>query len=257
MIAERSGVPVQSLLIEMSSPYLGKAGGCSAPRTALALPNPHRTPLRRARRRTGLCRRARSLFPRRIGRVGPGRQSACGLRTHRARALRHPSGRSFPATTRAPRCYDTVRAARAQWAPVWVVVDGSTDGTAEGLQALAATDPGLRVRGAAAQPRQGRRRARKASAWQPTQGFTHALTMDSDGQHPADLIADFMARLAARKPEAMVLGVPVFDADAPRAAGAAAARCPNWWANLETLWRGHRRLALRLSRLSDRPADPT
>ncbi|MDP2058064.1 MAG: glycosyltransferase, partial [Thiobacillus sp.] len=41
--------------------------------------------------------------------------------------------------------YDTVRAARAHWAPVWVVVDGSTDGTAEGLKDMAATDPGLKV----------------------------------------------------------------------------------------------------------------
>ena len=29
----------------------------------------------------------------------------------------------------------TVRAARAQWNPVWVVIDGSTDGTPEGLRA--------------------------------------------------------------------------------------------------------------------------
>jgi glycosyltransferase involved in cell wall biosynthesis len=38
-----------------------------------------------------------------------------------------------------------VAAARAAWAPVWVVVDGSTDGTADGLQRMAAADPGLRV----------------------------------------------------------------------------------------------------------------
>ena len=36
----------------------------------------------------------------------------------------------------------TVRAARAQWTPVWVVVDGSTDGSADWLQAEAAQDPG-------------------------------------------------------------------------------------------------------------------
>jgi len=39
----------------------------------------------------------------------------------------------------------TVREALAQWAPVWVVVDGSTDGTAAQLRALAATEPHLRV----------------------------------------------------------------------------------------------------------------
>ncbi|HZV92180.1 MAG TPA: glycosyltransferase family 2 protein, partial [Caldimonas sp.] len=84
--------------------------------------------------------------------------------------------------------YETVRAARAAWAPVWVVVDGSDDGTAEGLRALAATDPALRVdvlpanRGKGAAVLQALETAAGA-------GFTHALTMDSDGQHPASLIA--------------------------------------------------------------------
>ena len=41
--------------------------------------------------------------------------------------------------------YETVRAARAYWSPVWVVVDGSTDGTREGLERMADADPGLRV----------------------------------------------------------------------------------------------------------------
>ena len=38
---------------------------------------------------------------------------------------------------------DRARRAR-QWAPVWVVVDGSDDGTAGGLQRMAASDPQLR-----------------------------------------------------------------------------------------------------------------
>ena len=45
-------------------------------------------------------------------------------------------------------------------------------------------------------------------------GYTHALTMDADGQHPADLIPAFM-RASAARPETMVLGRPVFDASAP------------------------------------------
>ena len=40
---------------------------------------------------------------------------------------------------------ETVRQARAHWNPVWVVVDGSTDGTAEQLQTLAEQDAGLEV----------------------------------------------------------------------------------------------------------------
>ena len=39
----------------------------------------------------------------------------------------------------------TVREALAQWAPVWVVIDGSTDGTDAQLRALAAAEPNLRV----------------------------------------------------------------------------------------------------------------
>ncbi|MFP5419168.1 MAG: glycosyltransferase family 2 protein [Gammaproteobacteria bacterium] len=131
--------------------------------------------------------------------------------------------------------YATVRAARAQWAPVWVVVDGSTDGTAEGLQDMAARDPGLRVwvlptnQGKGAAVLHGLDQAAR-------EGFTHALTMDSDGQHPADLIPDFMAA-SAREPDAMVLGVPVFDASAP-ALRVQGRKVSNGWANLETLWAG-------------------
>ncbi len=131
--------------------------------------------------------------------------------------------------------YATVRAARAQWNPVWVVVDGSRDGTAEGLQAMAAADPGLRVEvlaengGKGAAVLYGLDLAAQA-------GFTHALTMDSDGQHPADLIPTFMAR-SRETPGAMVLGVPVFDASAP-ALRVKGRKVSNWWANLETLWMG-------------------
>ena len=130
---------------------------------------------------------------------------------------------------------DTVRAARAQWCPVWVVVDGSTDGSTDDLRALAATDPGLRLFvlpanvGKGAAVLHGLQAARDA-------GFTHALTMDSDGQHPAALIAPFMQASIAR-PEAMVLGRPVFDASAPllRVRGR---RISNGWTNLETLGAG-------------------
>ena len=38
---------------------------------------------------------------------------------------------------------DTVRSARAQWNPVWVVVDGSTDGSTDRLQAMAEQDPDI------------------------------------------------------------------------------------------------------------------
>lgn len=141
----------------------------------------------------------------------------------------------IPSYNTGEQVYATVRAARAQWSPVWVVVDGSTDGTAQGLQAMAVADPGLRVWvlpqncGKGAAVLHGLQRAQ-------AEGFTHALAMDSDGQHPADLIPAFMQASLAR-PDTMVLGRPVFDASAPllRVRGR---RVSNWWTNLETLGAG-------------------
>jgi glycosyltransferase involved in cell wall biosynthesis len=141
----------------------------------------------------------------------------------------------IPSYNPGAKVYDTVRAARAQWTPVWVVVDGSTDGSAERLQAMAAEDAGLSVivlpenRGKGAAVLEGITQAAAA-------GYTHALTMDSDGQHPANLIPEFMQASQAR-PETMVLGKPVFDADAPRIR-VNGRKISNWWANLETLWAG-------------------
>jgi glycosyltransferase involved in cell wall biosynthesis len=141
----------------------------------------------------------------------------------------------IPSYNPGAKVYDTVRAARAQWAPVWVVVDGSTDGSAERLRAMAADDLGLRVivlpenRGKGAAVLEGITPAAAS-------GFTHVLTMDSDGQHPADLIPEFM-RASQARPEAMVLGLPVFAADAPRLR-VNGRKVSNAWANLETLWAG-------------------
>jgi hypothetical protein len=67
-------------------------------------------------------------------------------------------------------------------------------------------------------------------------GFTHVLTMDSDGQHPAQLIASFM-RVSLAAPDAMILGAPEFDASAP-ALRVKGRRISNWWVNVETLWTG-------------------
>jgi hypothetical protein len=60
--------------------------------------------------------------------------------------------------------------------------------------------------------------------------------MDSDGQHPAEKIPEFMAASLADT-NALVLGVPVFDASAP-ALRVGGRKISNWWANLETLWQG-------------------
>ncbi len=131
--------------------------------------------------------------------------------------------------------FETVREARRFWNPVWVVVDGSTDGTGERLRELAAADAGLRVY---VSPRnQGKGAACLLGLRQAALlGFTHVLTMDADGQHPAELIPTFMA-MSQNNPDALILGKPVFDASAPRLR-VVGRRVSNGWANLETLWAG-------------------
>ncbi|WP_295856476.1 glycosyltransferase family 2 protein [uncultured Xylophilus sp.] len=141
----------------------------------------------------------------------------------------------IPSYNTGEQLFATVAAARRTWNPVWVVMDGSTDGTTVRLQAHAAADPGLRVlvlpenRGKGSAVLHGLEAARVA-------GFTHALTMDADGQHPADLIPAFM-RASQARPDTMVLGRPVFDASAPllRVRGR---KVSNGWAQLETLFAG-------------------
>ena len=141
----------------------------------------------------------------------------------------------IPSYNPGARVYETVSEARRFWSPVWIVVDGSGDGTLDGLRKMAGEDDGLRV---IVQPRNmGKGNAvlrgiRLAAA----EGFTHALTMDSDGQHPAASIPQFM-EASRRDPGAVVLGVPVFDASAP-ALRVKGRRVSNWWANLETVGLG-------------------
>jgi hypothetical protein len=141
----------------------------------------------------------------------------------------------IPSYNPGPKVFSTVQAALEAWAPVWVVIDGSTDHSEHRLSQMALTEPNLRVwvlpknRGKGAAVLFGMREAQAL-------GFTHVLTMDSDGQHSAESIAPFM-HMSSASPGAMILGKPVFDRSAPslRVKGR---RISNWWANLETLCAG-------------------
>lgn len=141
----------------------------------------------------------------------------------------------IPSYNTGPTLIETVRAARRTWAPVWVVIDGSTDGSDALLRDMEKDDAALRVlrlahnQGKGAAVLQGLREAQVL-------GYTHVLTMDADGQHPADLIPQFMATSIAH-PAAMILGKPVFSSDAP-ALRVQGRKLSNGWANLETLWAG-------------------
>jgi glycosyltransferase involved in cell wall biosynthesis len=141
----------------------------------------------------------------------------------------------IPSYNPGPKVFSTVRAALGQWAPVWVVIDGSTDHSEHRLSEMAAAEPNLRV---SVLPKNSGKGAAVLFGMREAQarGFTHVLTMDSDGQHPAESIVTFMQTSSA-SPAAMVLGKPIFDESAPslRVKGR---KISNWWADLETLWAG-------------------
>ncbi|MDE2240710.1 MAG: glycosyltransferase family 2 protein [Rhodospirillales bacterium] len=116
----------------------------------------------------------------------------------------------IPSYNSGPKLQETVAAACAAWPHVWLVVDGSTDGSANNLEEVT----GFRILKRARNGGKGEavlEGLHKAAA----AGFTHVLVMDADGQHPAQEIQHFMA-LSKAYPEAMVLGVPRFAANAPR-----------------------------------------
>ena len=128
-----------------------------------------------------------------------------------------------------------VREALGLWQPVWVVIDGSDDGTAELLEKFAESEPNLTIlrhpdnQGKGSAIYTGLQEALK-------QNFTHILTMDADAQHPAASIRSFM-EISMSHPESMILGVPIFDENAP-ALRVNGRKISNFWANLETLWQG-------------------
>jgi glycosyltransferase involved in cell wall biosynthesis len=120
----------------------------------------------------------------------------------------------IPSYNTGAKLFETVADALRYWRSVWVVIDGSTDGTGEALADAAGREQRLRVI-------QRRRNGGKGAAVLDglraayLEGFTHVLIMDADGQHPAASIPKFM-RLSCVHPQAMILGSPVFDRTAPR-----------------------------------------
>ncbi|MBC8008181.1 MAG: glycosyltransferase family 2 protein [Prolixibacteraceae bacterium] len=141
----------------------------------------------------------------------------------------------IPSYNAGGKALETVRAVRETGEPVCVVIDGSTDGSREQIMQLAQSDPELTVLTLALNSGKGAailHGLRDALA----RGFTHVLTMDSDGQHPASMIPEFLATSRAN-PDALILGKPIFDHTAPieRIIGR---KLSNWWVNVETLHAG-------------------
>lgn len=142
----------------------------------------------------------------------------------------------IPSYNTGPLLKKTVTEALNEWQDVFVLIDGSTDGSDDDLEALGVDHKHqLRVhrlphnKGKGAAFLTGIKLAQE-------EGFTHALAMDADGQHPANYIKRYMDA-GEQYPEALVLGDPIFDESAPsiRLKGR---KISNWWANFTTMWWG-------------------
>ena len=99
---------------------------------------------------------------------------------------------------------DVVRRVRAQGVPVVVVNDGSTDDTARLLADLAAEDPEITV---LTQPRNLGKAAALMAGFDHASaaGYTHAVTIDTDGQLDPEQIPALLA-LARRTPDGLIIG---------------------------------------------------
>ena len=99
--------------------------------------------------------------------------------------------------------------------PCLLVDDGSGPECAASLDRLVTTHPGVtlirrRINGGkGAAVADGLREALKA-------GYTHAIQVDADGQHSLDDVGVFL-EAAARSPDALICGQPMFDASMPKA----------------------------------------
>jgi glycosyltransferase involved in cell wall biosynthesis len=108
-----------------------------------------------------------------------------------------------------------VEALRRHGLTCWIVDDGSGPAAHAAARAIAAQDPdSVRLlthasnRGKGAAVLSGCRSAAAA-------GYSHALQIDADGQHDCDDVPELLAQ-ATRQPQALILGMPRFDASVPR-----------------------------------------
>ena len=121
----------------------------------------------------------------------------------------------IPSYNTGPLLLRTVREALAVWTPVWVVVDGSTDGSDLALDALATQAGPTALRILRFEKNFGKGGAVfHGFTAALAENFTHSLVLDADGQHPIDHIAPFMSASLAR-PKALIVGLPIFGPEVP------------------------------------------
>jgi glycosyltransferase involved in cell wall biosynthesis len=116
--------------------------------------------------------------------------------------------------------------------PIYVIDDGSHDATRAELLEIKKDFSLVRLSrlpvnsGKGAAVMHGMRHAR-------ADGMTHALQIDADGQHDTRDVPRFLAR-GAERPEALLVGQPIFDASVPKARLYGRA-LTNFWVCVETL----------------------
>lgn len=108
----------------------------------------------------------------------------------------------------------TVREAlEASKVPIHVVIDGSNDGSEIPIMEMAKHNERLRL--TVKRTNEGKGAAiRSGLMLSEQEGFTHALTMDADGQHSPKRISEFL-EASKEQPDCMILGQPVFDDSVP------------------------------------------
>lgn len=110
---------------------------------------------------------------------------------------------------------EVVAAVAPSGLPCLVVDDGSGPATQRALALVAAEHAGVEV---LRRPSNGGKGAALKTGYRAAfaRGYSHVVQLDADGQHDARDLPRFVEALGAH-PEALVLGVPIFDATAPRA----------------------------------------
>ncbi len=125
----------------------------------------------------------------------------------------------------------TVKSAFDKCSNVWVIDDGSTDNSIQQVESAFSTSSGFRVIKKASNGGKGSAvllGAKEAIL----SGFTHVVLMDADGQHNASDIPEFISR-SKENPSSLIMGKPVFDANAP-IARVLGRKLTIFWTDLET-----------------------
>jgi len=135
---------------------------------------------------------------------------------------------------------DVVERIRGYLPDVFVVDDGSDAAGRRACEALASSGRARVVRhavnrGKGAAVRTGLQRAR-------AEGFSHAFQIDADGQHDLAAIPEFISAARAR-PDAAVLGHPIYEKSAPRLR-TFGRELTRFWVDLEVGGRGRIRDAM-------------